>query len=260
MDRAGHGSHVVLGVAFGLSAGCHLVLLAILAGVHPPATPQRPPVPLRVVERPGPRPQEARESPRPEPAPPEDRAAPLPPEPVPKRTRPAREARPPVARSAPPAPEPPPVPPPSPRSFGIRLENAVQAAPGTGVPVPVGESLAVSPPAPPKPRLTAPGGTGDGEGSTTPVAAVQEMPKVVGDSVAEYPGEARRLGIQGKVVLDVVVDEAGSVARARVLRSLHPLLDEAALRAAKGLRFRPGRVGGRPVAVKIPYTYVFVLE
>lgn len=126
------------------------------------------------------------------------------------------------------------------------------------MPVPVGESLAVSPPAPPRPRLTAPGGTGDG--ATTPVAAVQEMPKVVGDSVAEYPAEARRLGVQGKVVLEVVVDESGRVARARVLRSLHPLLDEAAVRAAKGLRFRPGRVDGRPVVVKIPYTYVFVLD
>lgn len=198
-----------------------------------------------------------------EPAPPVDRAAPPPPEPVPRRTRPLREARPPVARPAPLTPSPPPVPaaPPSPRSFGIRLENTVQAAPGTGVPVPVGESLAVAPPAPPKPRLTAPGGTGDGwGGGTTPVAAVQEMPKVLGDSVAEYPAEARRLGFQGKVVLEVVVDESGRVARVRVLRPLHPLLDEAAVRAAKGLRFRPGRVDGRPVSVKIPYTYVFVLD
>lgn len=105
-----------------------------------------------------------------------------------------------------------------------------------------------------------PGGTGDGMGDTTPVAAVQEMPRLLGDSVAEYPEEARRLGLQGKVVLEVVVDESGRVDRARVLKTLHPLLDEAALRAAKGLRFRPGQVDGKPTKVKIPYTYVFVLE
>lgn len=260
MDRAGHGSRVVLGVALVLSVGSHAGLLVLLAGMEPPPETRQPPVPLRVVERRAPRPEKTPAPTPSETAPPVDRAAPSPPEPVPRPTRPPR--KPPVARPAPPTPAPPPVPaaPPSPRSFGIRLENTVQAAPGTGVAVPVGESLAVPPPAPPRPRLTAPGGTGDGEGAPTPVAAVREMPSVVGDSVAEYPAEARRLGVQGKVVLEVVVDEEGKVARARVLRPLHPLLDEAALRAAKGLRFRPGRVDGRPVRVKIPYTYVFVLD
>ncbi len=260
MDRAGHGSRVVLGVALVLSLGSHAGLLVLLVSMEPLPATRQPPVPLRVVERRESRIEKTVEPPPSEPAPPVDRAVPPPREAVSRRTRPPRAT--PVGQPAPPARAPPPVPagPPSPRSFGIRLENTVQAAPGTGVPVPVGESLAAPPPAPPRPRLTAPGGTGDGEGATTPVAAVQEMPKVVGESVAEYPAEARRLGVQGKVVLEVVVDESGRVARARVLRSLHPLLDEAALRAARGLRFRPARVHGHPVKVKIPYTYVFVLD
>ncbi len=263
MKRAGQGFRGVLEVALVLSLGLHAGLLVLLVRVEPRHETRQPPVPLRVVERQQPQPEKVPMPSPPKPAPPADRPAPLLPEPAPKRTRPPREPRPPVARPAPPpAPRAPPTPeaPSSPRSFGIRLENTVQAAPGTGVPVPVGESLAVPPTAPPKPRLTAPGGSGDGEGTTTPVAAVQEMPKVVADATAEYPTEARRLGIQGKVVLELVVNESGRVARARVLKSLHPLLDEAALRAAKHLRFRPGRVDGRPVVVKIPYTYVFVLD
>jgi len=86
------------------------------------------------------------------------------------------------------------------------------------------------------------------------------MPKMKRDSVAEYPAEVRRLGVQGRVVLELLVDEEGHVAHARVAKGLHPRLDEAALAAAKGLGFAPGTVDGRPARVKIPYTYVFVLD
>lgn len=45
-----------------------------------------------------------------------------------------------------------------------------------------------------------------------------------------YPGEARRLGLTGSLVLEVMLRPDGTVARARVLRpSPYPLLDEAAL-------------------------------
>ena len=52
----------------------------------------------------------------------------------------------------------------------------------------------------------------------------------------------------------------GRVVGARVSKSLHPRLDEAALAAAKRLRFSPGKVDGQATRVRIPYTYVFVLE
>ncbi|MCK8516636.1 energy transducer TonB [Methylonatrum kenyense] len=45
-----------------------------------------------------------------------------------------------------------------------------------------------------------------------------------------YPSEARRLGLTGSLVLEVMLRPDGTVARARVLRpSPYPLLDEAAL-------------------------------
>lgn len=262
LGRYGHTSRVVLGVAWTLSVGLHGGLLLLLVGVRPAETTREPPVPLRVVERsevPAERPPEplARE---PEPI---QEPRPVPPlETVPRRKQPPRPPSPRKDRPPPSVPSPASAPdtPSSPRAFGIRLENTVQAAPGTGIAIPVGETLAAPPPAPVRPRLGSPGGRGDGTGDTTPVASVQEMPKVVGESVAEYPDEARRLGIQGKVVLEVVVDEEGGVSRVRVLKGLHPLLDSAAVQAARGLRFSPARVGGRPVSVKIPYTYVFVLD
>lgn len=86
------------------------------------------------------------------------------------------------------------------------------------------------------------------------------MPKLLRDSIAEYPADVRRLGVQGRVVLELTVDEDGRVAAARVLKSLHPKLDEAATVAARALRFAPGTLDDRPVRVRIPYSYVFVLE
>ena len=246
--------------------------IAILLAIHGPTPPpERPKVHLKVVSKPAPKAERAPESPPPV-AP-----APKPPEAMPKPA----PVPPPIAPRAPPpsppptSPKPPPPtsdvrpPPPaggSPRSFGIRMDNSALAAPGTGVPVPAGDGLGVAPGASskkgPGTGSGSGGGFGDGAGSgpTTPLAKVKEMPKLLGDSPAEYPPDVRRLGIQGRVVLDLVVDEEGRVVGARVAKALHPRLDTAALDASKRLRFSPGTVDGQATRVRIPYTYVFVLE
>ena len=45
-----------------------------------------------------------------------------------------------------------------------------------------------------------------------------------------------------------------------VVQSLDPTLDEAAVQAAKDMRFSPGRVGEVAVSVDITYTFTFVLD
>lgn len=62
----------------------------------------------------------------------------------------------------------------------------------------------------------------------------------------EYPS--------GKVFVKFIVDTAGHVQGAQILKSLHPVLDAEALRLANLLsgRFTPGRQNKRPVAV--PFT------
>ncbi len=55
-----------------------------------------------------------------------------------------------------------------------------------------------------------------------------------------YPEAARRQGIEGEVLVLLLVDAAGAIAAARVEESSgHPLLDEAALRAVRQLRSLP---------------------
>ncbi|MDT0632802.1 M56 family metallopeptidase [Rubrivirga sp. S365] len=92
------------------------------------------------------------------------------------------------------------------------------------------------------------------------VAEVQ--PELVGglEALQErvvYPEDARAEGVEGQVVVQFVVTEAGGVADPAVLRSPDDRLSAAALDAVRGLRFEPGRQGGEAVPVRfaVPITF-----
>lgn len=89
---------------------------------------------------------------------------------------------------------------------------------------------------------------------------VSEMPVLLADFRVPYPPDAKKAGIQGAVLLDLLIDGEGRVRQATVVQGLFASLDEAARRAALELRFRPARVAEKPVAVRIRYAYRFVLE
>jgi len=69
----------------------------------------------------------------------------------------------------------------------------------------------------------------------------------------EYTEEARRAGIEGTVMLSVIVDEEGGAASMKVIDSaLKPTgLEESALEATKTWRFQPRILNGQPVAVPL---------
>jgi protein TonB len=73
-----------------------------------------------------------------------------------------------------------------------------------------------------------------------------------------FPPIAQSARVQGVVILELVVDEDGSIANARVLRSI-PLLDEAALGAVSQWRFTPTELNGRAVGVIMTVTVNFTL-
>jgi TonB family protein len=62
-----------------------------------------------------------------------------------------------------------------------------------------------------------------------------------------YSDEARRLHIEGEVQIEMVFEASGSIEIVRVVRGLGHGLDEAALAAARAIRFRPAQRDGRPV-------------
>jgi TonB family protein len=98
------------------------------------------------------------------------------------------------------------------------------------------------------------------EGASAPDAGAQprfEPPTLVADSPASYPEALAAQPVGGSVQLELLVDEQGEMAEARLVRGLHPLLDDAALHAATGLRFTPAKVDGTPVSVRLNFEYRF---
>jgi TonB family protein len=73
-----------------------------------------------------------------------------------------------------------------------------------------------------------------------------------------YPDDAMAAGIQGVVVLDIVIGENGSVIQAEVMRSI-PELDQAALDAVGQWIYEPTLLNGEPVEVEMAVTVNFTL-
>lgn len=69
---------------------------------------------------------------------------------------------------------------------------------------------------------------------------------------AVYSDKARREGISGTCLVSLIVDSYGMPQNVHIVKSLTPDLDQKALEAVRGYRFRPARKGdGTPVPVKI---------
>lgn len=88
---------------------------------------------------------------------------------------------------------------------------------------------------------------------------VSEMPVVLAEVRPAYPAEAREKRIQGGVILDILIDNAGAVRDARVVEGERIFWD-GALDAIKKFKFKPAKVDGESVAVRIQYRIVFELE
>ncbi len=88
---------------------------------------------------------------------------------------------------------------------------------------------------------------------------VSEMPSVLSEVRPVYPKEARDKQLEGTVALDVLIDEKGLVRQVNVIEGLD-IFRQAAINAMKGYKFRPAKVDGKSVAVRIRYSINFQLE
>ena len=115
-------------------------------------------------------------------------------------------------------------------------------------------------------------GAGDGDGRdgvvvVEPVVpspredfiAFEQAPELVGMEAPVYPELARAAGIEGTVLVRVLVAADGFVEEATLLQGVLGL-DEAALAAAVTAVFRPARQQGRPIAVWIVIPIEFRLR
>lgn len=87
---------------------------------------------------------------------------------------------------------------------------------------------------------------------------VDQRPSISRRVMPEYPNKARRMNMQGQVVVQLVVDVSGKPQQCTIYSSSPTgVFDEAALAAARRTRFLPGKVRGQPVntIVLIPYKF-----
>ena len=91
------------------------------------------------------------------------------------------------------------------------------------------------------------------------VYEVEEPPQPLVQVQPEYPEEAKKAGLEGRVIVVAVVDENGDVIQASIYSSTNPIFNEAALDAAKKMKFKPARLKDTPVKAKVWIPFVFKL-
>lgn len=94
---------------------------------------------------------------------------------------------------------------------------------------------------------------------------VEQQPELIGgidqlQSKIKYPELARKVGIEGRVYVQFIVDKDGSVQSPEIIRGIGGGCDEEALRVIQQAKFQPGLQRGRPVKVKMTIPIVFRLK
>lgn len=77
-----------------------------------------------------------------------------------------------------------------------------------------------------------------------------------------YPEEAKRTGIEGRVTTSFTITKEGILVNVRILRSIHPLLDEEAIRVIESAPqlWKAGERRGEPIDVTYTFPVIFKLS
>jgi protein TonB len=110
------------------------------------------------------------------------------------------------------------------------------------------------------------------EGGTGPVvtdqpyleAVVEERPDMIAGTCVQpaYPEILRQAGVEGRVMVEFVIDTLGRAERSsvRIIRSDNQLFDAGARATVLSCRFRPGRIQGRAVRVRVQQPINFTIS
>ena len=89
---------------------------------------------------------------------------------------------------------------------------------------------------------------------------IKELMDYLGTNV-KYPENAMKKNVQGRVVVQFVVEKDGSLSEASVIRSIDPDLDAEALRVVQTMpKWKPGMQKGQAVRVKYTLPVSFKLQ
>ena len=100
--------------------------------------------------------------------------------------------------------------------------------------------------------------------------SVEQMPQFPGGEAAlmkylmqniQYPVNAAKNDIEGRVIVQFVIEKDGQIGEVKVVSSVDPELDAEAVRVVKALpKFTPGRQDGKAVAVWYTLPVMFKLQ
>jgi hypothetical protein len=101
-----------------------------------------------------------------------------------------------------------------------------------------------------------------GAGAPIASALADEPPVMLAGPAAAYPDLLRQAGIRGRVVLEAVIDTLGHVEPGSVVvvERAHPEFVASAQRSLVASLFRPARVMGHVVRVRVRLPFDFVLQ
>lgn len=102
-------------------------------------------------------------------------------------------------------------------------------------------------------------GGGTGGGPYRPGSGI-EAPRLLKEVKPDYTEDARVRGVEGDVLLEIIVRRDGSVGDIRILQGLGAGLDQRAVQAVRQWRFAPSRRLGVPVDVVVEVAVEFKLR
>ncbi|MBN2272768.1 MAG: energy transducer TonB [Bacteroidales bacterium] len=77
----------------------------------------------------------------------------------------------------------------------------------------------------------------------------------------KYPALASDMGLQGKVTVTFIVDQTGKITDIKIIKGIHPLLDDEVVKALSGSpSWVPGKQRGKPVKVAFSMPVIFKLK
>jgi len=101
--------------------------------------------------------------------------------------------------------------------------------------------------------------------SITELGLSDHTPQIVGGLGSlslhiDYPAKAREQGIEGELELEFTVKSDGRVTNLKVVKSLHPLCDSAAVEGIRSVQFIPAKQNGDPVPIRLHLPMQFRLQ
>lgn len=149
--------------------------------------------------------------------------------------------------------------PPQPRPSVDEVADEIEEGPPSEA---VSETPDITPPPLPETPLAAPAPPAPTE--PVPYYKLEVKPRLIHRVIPRYPELARRMGLEGRVVVNALVGEDGRVLQAEVVKASPPeiadILGPAAVEAVLQFRFSPGMQQDRPVRVWVAVPVDFRLQ